>query len=107
MELPPFFYEIFEFLPRQGPGCTAATREAWSYFPALPDTARVLDIGCGSGTQTIDLAALTRGTITAFDNHQPFLDMVAARARRSGLEGRIRTVNASMDALPFRRESSM
>ena len=68
------FYQVFESLPRQGPGCTGATRKAYSYLPPLPQDAKILDIGCGSGTQTRDLAALTSGTITAVDNHQPFLD---------------------------------
>jgi len=105
MSLPPFFYQVFESLPRQGPGCTEATRHVFSLLPKLPDGARILDIGCGSGTQTRDLAALTSGTITAVDNHQPFLDMLNARAKEAGLQGRIQTVNASMDALPFDKGS--
>ncbi len=101
MELPPFFYEIFESLPRQGPGCSGATRKAWSLLPRLSGDAKILDIGCGTGTQTRELAALSKGTITAVDNHQPFLDSLAAWAGSEGLSGRIRTVRASMDTLPF------
>jgi 2-polyprenyl-3-methyl-5-hydroxy-6-metoxy-1,4-benzoquinol methylase len=55
--MPEFFYQVFEFLPRQGPGCTGATRKVWFCLPPLPDGAQVLDIGCGSGTQTRDLAS--------------------------------------------------
>ena len=101
MTLDEFFYQVFEFLPRQGPGCTGATRKAFSYLPPLPKDAKILDIGCGSGTQTRDLAALTSGTITAVDNHQPFLDSINAWAVKGGLEGRIQIHCASMDALPF------
>jgi SAM-dependent methyltransferase len=101
MSLPPFFYKVFESLPRQGPGCSGATRKAFSYLPPLPPGARVLDIGCGSGTQTRDLAALTSSPITAVDNHQPFLDAVSKKAKEDGTEGRIKTVCASMDSLPF------
>jgi len=101
MTLPPFFYQIFESLPRQGPGTSGATKHVFSLVPSLPDNAKILDIGCGSGTQTIDIAGLTTGTITAVDNHQPFLDQLDARAKKAGFGGRIRTVNASMDALPF------
>ncbi|HUT39696.1 MAG TPA: class I SAM-dependent methyltransferase, partial [Methanoregula sp.] len=71
-------------------------------FP-LPKNAQVLDIGCGTGAQTRDLAELTSGTITAVDNYQPFLDTVTARAQKNGIVERIRTVNASMDALPFKK----
>jgi SAM-dependent methyltransferase len=105
MSLPPFFYQVFESLPRQGPGSSEATRKVWSLFPPVSPDAKILDVGCGNGTQTRDLATLTTGTITAVDNHQPFLDMLNARAREAGLQGKIRTVNASMDALPFEKES--
>jgi SAM-dependent methyltransferase len=95
------FYRIFESLPRQGPGCLEATRKVFLHLPPLPDNAAILDIGCGSGAQTRPLAALTSGRITAVDNHQPFLDALAARAEQDGLQGRIRPVRASMDNLPF------
>jgi SAM-dependent methyltransferase len=96
-----FFYQVFEFLPRQGPGCTGATKKAYSYLPPLPRNAKILDIGCGSGTQTMDLAGLTSGMITAVDNHQPFIDAITARAQKDGMAGRISAVCASMDTLPF------
>ena len=96
-----FFYQVFESLPRQGPGCAYATKKVFSLLPPLPDDAKILDVGCGSGTQTCDLAGLTAGMITAVDNHQSFLDILNARAKETGLHGRIRTVHASMDALPF------
>ncbi len=99
-----FFYHVFEFLPRQGPGCTGATKKTWSCLPPLPYNAKILDIGCGSGAQTRDLAGLSTGTITAVDNHQPFLDTIRAISGKDGTDGRIKTVCASMDALPFQPE---
>ena len=101
MTLDPFFYQVFESLQRQGPGCPGVTRKVFSYLPPLPPGASVLDIGCGSGTQTRDLSRLTTGTITAVDNHQPFLDAVSKKAKVDGTAGRIKTVCASMDSLPF------
>jgi SAM-dependent methyltransferase len=103
MTLSEFFYHVFEFLPRQGPGCTGATGKAFSYLPPLPADAKILDVGCGSGTQTRDLATLTGGIITAVDNHQPFLDTLMKRAEETGTKDRIKTVCASMDALPFEK----
>jgi ubiquinone/menaquinone biosynthesis C-methylase UbiE len=35
------------------------------------------------------------------DNHQPFLDVIREQAGKDGMDGRIKTVCASMDALPF------
>jgi ubiquinone/menaquinone biosynthesis C-methylase UbiE len=98
------FYQVFEPLPRQGPGCTGATRKAYSYLPTLPKDAKILDIGCGSGSQTRELANLTSGIITAVDNYQPFLDTLTTWAQKDGLSERIRPLYASMDSLPFEKE---
>ena len=98
-----FFYHVFEFLPRQGPGCTGATKKVYSYLPDLPGDAKILDVGCGNGAQTRDLTRLSAGTLTAVDNHQPFLDSIASWAGKDGISGRIKTVCASMDALPFEK----
>lgn len=101
-----FFFSIFEGLPRQGPGSDACTAKAFSMIPGIPPDAEILDIGCGSGMQTLALARLCpHCRITASDIHQPFLDDVASRAKDAGLGERIRTVRASMDDLPFPEES--
>ena len=96
-----FFYHVFEPLPRQGPGCTGATWKAWSYLLPLPEDAQILDVGCGTGVQIQDLADISAGTITAVDNHRQFLDTITAWADGEEMGGRVRTVNASMDDLPF------
>jgi ubiquinone/menaquinone biosynthesis C-methylase UbiE len=104
--VPPFFFTIFEGLPRQGPGTDACTARAFHLIPDIPRHARILDIGCGSGMQTLALARLCPGsTITATDIHQPFLDDLSARARNAALDSRITTLRASMDQLPFPEES--
>ncbi len=106
MNLDPFFFHVFEQLPRQGPGCPGATRKAFSFLPPLPEKPEILDIGCGTGTQTLDLAGLApTASITATDVHQPFLDTLASRVNAEGLGGRVRILNASMDALPFEKGS--
>jgi SAM-dependent methyltransferase len=104
MELDSYFYELFEGLPRQGPGDNESTRKALAMMRGLPDGIRVLDIGCGSGMQTIELARHINGTITALDNHQPFLDKLAGRVRREGFAEAIRIVNGSMFSLDFTKE---
>lgn len=104
MALPDFFYHIFNSLSRQGPGSSEATRKAWSHMEPVPYHPKILDIGCGSGTQTRDLAGLCDGIITAVDTYQPFLDRVVKWAETDGIADRIITVHASMDCLPFSRE---
>lgn len=105
MKLDSYFYELFEGLPRQGPGDSRSTRKALAMIQPLPNDVRILDIGCGSGTQTIELARNISGTITALDSHQPFLDELDRRITREGLADKIKTVNGSMFSLDFAKES--
>ena len=66
------FFEIHKNLPKESPGGDEYTRQALQMLPALCQP-NILDIGCGSGAQTLELARLTDGHITAIDTHQPFL----------------------------------
>jgi len=91
-----FFYNIFEQLPRQGPGDAKFTRRAFECMDDLPDEPRILDIGCGSGMQTLVLSELTKGRITAIDDHEPFLNTLKQRADKAGVGNRIQCLNADM-----------
>ena len=95
------FMDVYSGLPRGGPGSNASSRRAWAMLPAVPPAPRILDVGCGPGMQTVELARLSGGTVTALDFHQPFLDKLAASAAAAGVADRVRTVHGSMDALPF------
>jgi SAM-dependent methyltransferase len=95
------FFEVHKDLPREGPGSNASTRQALALLPDLPSFPLILDVGCGPGMQTLELARLTHGKIIAVDAHQPFLDELNRQVRQSGLEGRIITANQSMFALDF------
>ena len=56
-------YEVFNAdLPRQGPGDNKSTKKAFSYLE-LPSDPCILDVGCGNGMQTLELARLTNGGI--------------------------------------------
>ncbi len=97
-----FLFTMHEGLPRQGPGSNECTRKAFSMLKDLPDRPEILDIGCGSGMQTIELARICPDChITAVDIHQPYLDDLARKAAAAGVGDRITTVRASMDDLPF------
>jgi ubiquinone/menaquinone biosynthesis C-methylase UbiE len=97
-----FIFTMHEGLPRQGPGSNECTRKAFFMLNNLPDKPEILDIGCGAGMQTIELARICPDCrITAVDIHQPFLDDLARKARAAGVGERITTVQASMDYLPF------
>ncbi|MBA7522777.1 2-methoxy-6-polyprenyl-1,4-benzoquinol methylase, mitochondrial [subsurface metagenome] len=101
-----YFYEVFENIPRQGPGLNSSTRHAFECIKSdLPDEPVILDMGCGKGVQTLELAKISSGTITALDNHQYFLDVLTKEAEQKGYDNRIRTLNADMNKLPFDRKS--
>jgi SAM-dependent methyltransferase len=93
------FWELHRDIPREGPGDAASTRRAWSMLTGLPDAPRLLDVGCGPGHQTLDLAACSKAAILAVDNHQPFLDELERRLTSAGLAGRVTARNLSMFAL--------
>lgn len=94
-------YELFDGVPRQGPGNNAATRKAWELLGAVPPDPTILDIGCGSGMQTLELARLSAGRIIALDTHQPYLDTLQQRSTDEHLSAHIETINCSMDAMDF------
>ena len=96
-------FRLYEGTPRQGPGNAASTRRAFAMLPRLPERPRILDVGCGSGAQTRELAELTHGLVLAVDIHLPFLHDLRASVMRGGARlGRIRPVAASMMFLPFK-----
>jgi ubiquinone/menaquinone biosynthesis C-methylase UbiE len=96
-----YMYELFEALPRCGPGDNESTRRAFNTIPKLPEQPFILDIGCGPGVQTIELAKISNGKIMALDNHQPFLDKLMKKARDKGLVKNIIPKNISMLDMDF------
>jgi SAM-dependent methyltransferase len=91
---------------RQGPGGTAETRLAIELSGlSKRQELKIADIGCGTGASTLVLAQALDAHIVAVDFLSDFLDALRSRASQAGLAGRIDTVNASMDALPFDADS--
>ncbi|RPJ05854.1 MAG: class I SAM-dependent methyltransferase [Spirochaetaceae bacterium] len=99
------FYKIFETMPRLGPGSTDATLEALSHTAYPHENAMVLDLGCGTGVQTMVLAQKITGTILALDNYQPFLDQIAVKASDNRLQARVKPVLRDMHDFCFQQES--
>ncbi len=99
------FFELHQDLPREGPGDNPSTRRALSLLTGLPPQPLILDIGCGPGMQTVELAKHTNGKIIAIDTHQPFLEKLKQRALAEGLSNKITAINMSMFDLEFEAES--
>ncbi len=90
---------------RQGPGGVLETKRAIGLTGIdNRNDLNILDIGCGSGGQTLTLARHLDGHITAVDLFPEFLTELKTHAETEGLNGRISTLAASMDDLPFGHE---
>lgn len=98
------FHELYSGPPRQGPGCRDATARALALTGPSARSA-ILDIGCGSGAQSLDLLSLTGDHVTCVDTHPPFLEELRRRAEAIGAGDRVATMVADMVALDFLPES--
>jgi ubiquinone/menaquinone biosynthesis C-methylase UbiE len=111
--LPPFFFEIFHrSLPRHGPGDEASTVKALQLLGLLGDDAAperrapggaplsVLDVGCGTGAQTMVLAKRLDARIVALDFYPDFLDELNHRAETEGVSATIEARLGSMRDIP-------
>ena len=99
------FFEVHCDLPREGPGDNASTRQAYSLLKGLPPKPRILDIGCGPGMQTVELAKISDGTLVAVDTHLPFLEALRRSAAAEGVTEHIDIQQASMFDLQFPEHS--
>jgi ubiquinone/menaquinone biosynthesis C-methylase UbiE len=96
--------EYFVGLERQGPGSPEATIKALSFIDTLSENARITDLGCGTGGQTMILARHTQGSITALDLFPGSIDKLNAAAGKFNLQNRVKGITGSMDNLPFRND---
>lgn len=94
----PIFFELYESLPRQGPGNRDCAAKALSFCRDLSPAAAVLDLGCGVGGQTLHLAELTSGSIVALDSHAPSIERLRATVAVRGLAERIQPMVGDMAA---------
>jgi len=85
-------------------GLNKYTRKAYLMLPEL-DKPRILDIGCGSGVPTMELARLSNGQIVGLEIDQALLNKLMRKIEKAGLLDRIKTVRCSMFELDFPDES--
>ncbi len=81
-------------------GLVKYTRKAFRMLPHL-DKPRILDMGCGSGVPTLELARLSQGEVIGIDTDQPALDRLTTKIREAGLTGRVEALNRSMFDMDF------
>jgi SAM-dependent methyltransferase len=83
------FFEMFNGLPRQGPGDATSTLRALALVPGIGAETRVLDVGCGTGLQTRVLAQSSPAHFVAIDNHPPFVEELNRQAQALGIADRL------------------
>jgi len=90
------FFELYEDLPRQGPGNRTCAATALGLCRELRELPAILDLGCGVGGQTLQLAELTSGSIVAIDNHAPSIERLQAAIAERGLSQRVSAIVGDM-----------
>ena len=97
------FFEIHKNLPKEAPGSRETTRGVYNLIRTLPKRPLILDIGCGPGMQTLELAKISNGSIYAVDNHQPYLQSLLKNTKKYSLNN-IHIRNQSMFKLTFKEK---
>jgi ubiquinone/menaquinone biosynthesis C-methylase UbiE len=80
------------------------TRKAFFKLPRQKKP-RILDIGCGSGIPTIELAKLSNGEVTGIDIDQSSIDELKRKISEEALSNRVEGINLSMFKMRFPDES--
>ena len=96
--------EYYSNVERQGPGSPEVTIKALSFIDNLTDESHIVDIGCGTGGQTMVLAQHTSGKITGVDMFPTFINLFNSNAGKLNLQERVKGVVGSMDNLTFQDE---
>jgi SAM-dependent methyltransferase len=96
--------ELHRELSRGSPARLGFTRKAFQMLPDL-DNPSILDVGCGQGGPTLELARLRGGQVTGLDIDRVALDELARRADEEGLSDRVHVVHGSLFDMDFPDES--
>jgi ubiquinone/menaquinone biosynthesis C-methylase UbiE len=80
------------------------TRQAFQLIPRMKDP-HILDVGCGSGIPTIELAKLSKGRIIGIDTDQHLLDILARRIKEEGLSKKVEIKKCSLFDIDFPQET--
>jgi len=71
------------------------TRKAFLRLPRMMKP-RILDIGCGSGVPTLELARLSDGGVTGIDTDQMCIDELDRKIKEQALSNRVKAINLSV-----------
>ena len=87
--------DYFEIKDRCRGKLAAHTRKAFRMIPSMRRPS-MLDLGCGTGVSSIELALLGGGALTAVDADEASIGRLREKLREHGLEDRITPVQAAV-----------
>ncbi len=96
-----YFLEIYGRLPRAGPGSFDCTKRAFELMSEVPSTPYILDIGCGPGTQTVDLLRISDARVVALDLLPLMVARTQANAKAAGVSERLEVLERDMTQMDF------
>ena len=93
--------EYFSSIYRQGPGSDETTRRAMALAGNPDSESTIADIGCGCGSQTLQLALYSGARIKALDLFPLFVEKTISRCNEAGVGDRVEGIVGNMECLPF------
>ena len=91
-------------MERQGPGSREMILKALSFLDNLNNISKALDLGCGTGGQTMIIAQNIPGNITGVDQIPDFINVLNNNAQKLKLQKRVKGIVGSMENLSFPKE---
>jgi ubiquinone/menaquinone biosynthesis C-methylase UbiE len=80
------------------------TKKAYLTLPKMVNP-KILDIGCGSGLPTIEIAKLSMGEVTGIDTDQSSIEVFNRKINKEGLSNRVKAIKGSLTELKFSEET--
>ncbi len=99
-----YTFNFWKYKDRIRTNMNSYTRQAFALLPTLHDPI-ILDIGCGTGVPTVELARMSSGSVVALDKDRLLLDILESKINGTGLAGRITPVQKKIEEMDFPRES--
>jgi ubiquinone/menaquinone biosynthesis C-methylase UbiE len=95
---------VLEEVEQVREGFLKYTRKAFLKLPRL-ENPRILDIGCGSGVPTIELAKVSGGEVTGIDIDQSRIDEFNRKIKEEHLSDRVEALNIPLAEMKFPDET--
>jgi ubiquinone/menaquinone biosynthesis C-methylase UbiE len=80
------------------------TIKAYKSLPEI-ENPRILDVGCGTGVPTVELARISGGNVTALDDNENSLNILKAKIKAGELDKQVTVINDSIFTMDFPEES--